>query len=102
MYFKFVCRTCKLFLNLPSFLLLSCLVESMQKRLGTRFDNLEEGLGTKVDSLQEGLSNKVDSLQATQQSIKKILSGLARESFGKCKHENLLSRRLYTCKIYCN
>ena len=46
-------------------------------------ESLQEGLGTKMDNIQEGL----DCLQATQQSVKKMLSGLENESCGKCKHE---------------
>ena len=86
-------------------------VESLQEGLGTKMDNLQEGLGAKVDNLQEGLGTKMeslqeglgtkmdniqvglDSLQATQQSVKKMLSGLKSKSCGKCKHEKLLKQK---------
>ena len=62
----------------------------MQQEQGTKVDNL----GAKVESIQEVLDTKVnniqvglDSLQATQQSVKKMLSGLKSESCGKCKLE---------------
>ena len=75
-------------------------VEILQEGLGTKVDNLQEGLGTKVETLHEGLGTKMDniqvgldSLQATQQSVKKMLSGLKSKSFGKCKHEKLFKQK---------
>ena len=55
----------------------------MQNELGTKMESLQEGLDTNMDNIHEGL----DCLLATQQSVKKMLSGLENESFGKCEHE---------------
>ena len=78
----------------------------VQKGLGTKMDNLQAGLGTKIDNIQAGLGTKVDniqvgldSIQATQQSVKKMLSGLESESCGKCKHKKLLKQKPHVKQV---